>query len=46
MLEQSSSQAPVLTDLNLDPLVFDPDARRRGAFGGFFLAKAQSAQAS
>lgn len=44
LLEQAGSQAPVLTDLDLDPLVFDPDARRRGAFGGFFLADDSGAE--
>lgn len=44
LLEQAGSQAPVLTDLELDPLVFDPDVRRRGAFGGFFLADDSGAE--
>src|SRR6266540_134202 len=44
LLEQAGKSSPVLTDLDLDPLVFDPDARRRGAFGGFFLANDSGAE--
>jgi hypothetical protein len=39
MLGRAGTQAPALADLALDPLVFDPDVDRRGAYGGFFLAK-------
>src|SRR5581483_2958608 len=38
LLAQTGSQQATLTDLPFDPLVFDPDVRRRGEFGGFFLA--------
>ena len=38
LLAQTGGDQPILTDLPLDPLVFDPDVRRRGEFGGFFLA--------
>ena len=44
MLAEAGTREAMLTDIDLDPLVFDPDAQRRGQFGGFFLANDAGAE--